>query len=41
MTKQMEHDGMQWNCEEVHTVAQKTVYMFACFALNHPNSDNC
>ena len=23
------------------TVAQKTVRMFACFALNHPNPDNC
>ena len=22
------------------TVAQKTVHMFACFALNHPNPDN-
>ena len=22
------------------TVAQKTVHMFACFALNHSNSDN-
>ena len=22
------------------TVAQKTVHMFACFTLNHPNSNN-
>ena len=26
----------QSNC----TVTQKTVHMFACFALNHPNPDN-
>ena len=23
-----------------YIVAQKTVHMFACFALNHPNPDN-
>ena len=37
------------NCIGIHidlfevntsTVAQKTVHMFPCFALNHPNTDN-
>ena len=28
-----EHEGQ-------YTVAQKTVHMFDCFALNHPNPNN-
>ena len=26
--------------DDIHTVAQKTVPMFACFVLNTPNTDN-